>query len=48
MKSPASFPHEEDHISAIKRFFIESIHQLREELTEFKRENSDLPWNGGN
>lgn len=32
----------EDHILAIKKFFIESIHQLRDELTEFKRENPDL------
>jgi hypothetical protein len=30
------------------RFFIESIQELREELTEFKKENPDLPWNGGN
>lgn len=28
---------EEDHIAAIKRFFIESTRQLREELTEFKK-----------
>lgn len=38
---------EEDHIAAVKRFFIESIRQLREELTEFKKEHPDLPWSGG-
>jgi len=38
---------EEDHIFAIKQFFIESIRELREELTEFKKENPELPWNGG-
>jgi hypothetical protein len=47
-RSLADFLHENDHIAAIKRFFIESIRQLREELTEFKKENPDLPWNGGN
>lgn len=47
-RSLASLLHEEDHVAAVKRFFIESIHQLREELTEFKKENPDLPWNGGN
>lgn len=46
-RSLSSFLHEEDHIAAIKGFFIESIHQLRDELTEFKRENPELPWNGG-
>jgi hypothetical protein len=33
---------EEDHVSAVKRFFIRAIHQLREELTTFRsnfREN---------
>jgi hypothetical protein len=43
----ADLLHEEDHIAAIKHFFIESIRQLREELTEFKKENPDLPWSGG-
>ena len=37
---------EEDHIAAVKRFFIESIRELWEELTEFKKENPELPWNG--
>ncbi len=46
-KSIAGFLHEEDHIFAIKEFFIESIRELREELTEFKKTNPDLPWNGG-
>ncbi|WP_162924618.1 hypothetical protein [Rubrobacter indicoceani] len=34
-RSLADFLHEEDHIAAIKRFFIESIHQLRDKPTEF-------------
>jgi hypothetical protein len=38
---------EEDHVAAAKRFFIESIRQLREELTAFKKEHPDLPWTGG-
>jgi thermostable 8-oxoguanine DNA glycosylase len=29
----------EDHVAAVKGFFIESIRQLREELTAFKREH---------
>lgn len=36
---------EEDHVAAVKQFFIESIHQLREELTAFKKEHPELPWN---
>lgn len=38
---------EKDHIAAVKRFFVESIYQLRNELTAFKKEHPDLPWNGG-
>lgn len=38
---------EEDHIVAVQRFFLESIRQLREELTAFKKERPDLPWAGG-
>jgi len=38
---------EGDHIAAVKRFFIESIRQLREELTAFKKEHPGLPWSGG-
>lgn len=38
---------EEDHVAAVKRFFVESIRQLREELTAFKKEHPDLPWSGG-
>lgn len=45
--SLADFLSNEDHVSAVKHFFIESIRQLREELTEFKKENPDLPWSGG-
>lgn len=45
-RSLASFLSEEDHVAAIKRFFIESIQQLREEFTAFKKEHPDLPWSG--
>jgi len=38
---------EEDHVAAVKRFFCESIRQLREELTVFKNEHPELPWNSG-
>jgi hypothetical protein len=45
-KSLASLLPEEDHIAAVQRFFVESIRQLREELTAFKKERPDLPWAG--
>lgn len=35
---------EEDHVASVKRFFTESINQLEEELTTFKKERPDLPW----
>lgn len=38
---------EEDHVAAVKAFFIESIRQLREELMAFKKDRPDLPWTGG-
>lgn len=38
---------EKDHVAVVKRFFVESIRQLREELTAFKKERPDLPWSGG-
>lgn len=40
-RSLTNFLQEEDHIAAVKRFFI------REDLTAFKKEHSDLPWAGG-
>lgn len=40
----ANLLHEEDHIAAAKRFLIESIRQLGEELAAFKKEHPDLPW----
>jgi hypothetical protein len=46
-KSLASLLSEEDHVVAVKSFFIESIRQLREELTAFKKDRPDLPWTGG-
>lgn len=38
---------EEDHVVAVKGFFFESIRQLKDELTVFKKEHPDLPWDGG-
>lgn len=38
---------EEDHIAAVKHFFVESIRQLGDELKIFKKETPNLPWNGG-
>ncbi len=46
VRNLATLLSEEDHIAVVKRFFIESIHQLREELTGFKKEHPDLPWAG--
>ncbi len=45
-KSLAEFLQEEDHFAAVRRFFVESIRQLREDLTTFKKERPDLPWAG--
>lgn len=45
-KSLADLLPEEDHVAAVKSFFIESIRQLRKELTAFKEEHPDLPWDG--
>ena len=44
--SLATFFQQDDHVAAVKRFFIESIRQLRDELTEFKKEHPELPWDG--
>ncbi len=44
--SLADFLPEEDHVAAVKHFFIESINQLREELTSFKKEQPGLLWRG--
>jgi hypothetical protein len=41
----ASLLYEEDHVAAVKRFFIESIRQLREELTAFENNHPELPCN---
>lgn len=37
---------EEDHIAAAKRFFVESIRQLRDHLAAFKKDHPDLLWSG--
>lgn len=47
IRNLASLLSEEDHIAAVKRFFVESIRQLRDELTAFKKEYPDFPWGGG-
>lgn len=45
--SLAGFLQANNHVAAVKSFFVESIQQLREELTQFKKEHADLPWSGG-
>jgi hypothetical protein len=45
-RSLASLLSEEDHIAAVKGFFVESLHQLRDELTAFKKEYPELAWSG--
>lgn len=45
-KSLADLLPEEDHVAAVKAFFVESIGQLREELAAFKQDHPDLPWEG--
>jgi hypothetical protein len=40
----ASLLGEEDHVVAAKTFFIDSIRQLEEELTTFKKEHPGMPW----
>ena len=42
----ASILQEEDHLAAVKSFFVESLRQLREDLTAFKKEHPELPWEG--
>lgn len=46
-KSLADLLSEKDHVAAVKTFFIESIGQLREELTAFKQKHPELPWSAG-
>lgn len=47
VRSLANLLPEEDHFAAVQRFFIESIRQLKAELTASKKERPDLPWSGG-
>ena len=47
VRSFTSLLAEEDHVAAVKRFFVESIRQLKEELTAFKKEHPDLIWDEG-
>jgi hypothetical protein len=46
IRSLANLLPEEDHVAAVKNFFVESMRQLRAELTAFKKERPDLPWAG--
>jgi hypothetical protein len=46
-RNVASLLGEEDHIAAAKTFFIDSIRQLEGELTTFKKEHPELPWQAG-
>jgi hypothetical protein len=43
----ASLLGEKDHVGAAKGFFIESIRQLKTELTTFKKQHPEHPWEGG-
>ena len=43
----ASLLGEEDHVAAAKTFYIDSIRQLKEVLTTFKKDHPDLPWQAG-
>jgi hypothetical protein len=38
---------EKDHIAAAKDFFVKSIRQLKAELTTFKEQHPELPWQEG-
>ena len=44
VRNLASLLPEEDHVAAVKCFLVESIRQLREELTAFKKEYPELLW----
>jgi hypothetical protein len=46
VKSLAEVLPTEDHVAAVQRFFVESIRQLRVELTAFKKDHPELPWEG--
>jgi hypothetical protein len=45
-RNVASLLGKEDHVVAAKTFFIDSIRQLREELTAIKKQHPELPWHG--
>jgi len=46
-RNVASLLGEKDHLVAVKTFFTESIRQLKDILTTFKKEHPDLPWQAG-
>jgi hypothetical protein len=43
-RNVASLLGKEDHVVAVKTFYIDSIRRLEEELTTFKKELPELPW----
>jgi hypothetical protein len=43
IRNLATLLSEEDHVAAAKSFFVDSIRQLREQLTTFKKDRPDLP-----
>jgi len=45
-RNVASLLGKEDHVVAAKTFFIDSLRQVKEGLTTFKKEHPGLPWYG--
>jgi hypothetical protein len=43
-RNVASLLGKEDHVVAVKTFYIDSIRRLEEELTTFKKDHPELPW----
>ena len=43
--SLASILPEDDHITVLQHFFVESLDQLAEELSASRKERPNLPWN---
>ena len=48
MTSLANMLQEDDHVAAVRSFFVHSITQLRKELTAFKEEHPEFLWDGSN
>lgn len=43
-RNVASLLDKENHVVAVKTFYIDSIRRLEEELTTFKKDHPELPW----